>query len=165
MVMFVNIVPLFIFFNIVSKCWEEGLNNYLRFFMSMYGISFLFEQSYLTIAYWSYGSSSLLQQSWHIAQAQVPQAQLTQKILAPGTAATWKHSAHCVCENSSRFSHVQLCATPWTTQPARLPPIHGILQARILDWVAISSSSGSSWPRDRTLVSYITCIGRRVLYH
>ena len=63
MVMFVNIVPLFIFFNIVSKCWEEGLNNYLRFFMSMYGISFLFEQSYLTIAYWSYGSSSLLQQS------------------------------------------------------------------------------------------------------
>ena len=33
--------------------------------------------------------------------------------------------------------------------------VHGILQARILEWVAISYSRGSSWPRDRTLVSYI----------
>ena len=33
--------------------------------------------------------------------------------------------------------------------------IHGILQARILEWVAISFSRGSSWPRDRTQVSCI----------
>ena len=33
--------------------------------------------------------------------------------------------------------------------------VHGILQARILEWVAISSSRGSSWPRDRTWVSHI----------
>ena len=33
--------------------------------------------------------------------------------------------------------------------------IHGILQARILEWVAISFSRGSSWPRDRTEVSCI----------
>ena len=31
--------------------------------------------------------------------------------------------------------------------------VQGILQARILEWVAISSSRGSSWPRDRTWVS------------
>ena len=37
--------------------------------------------------------------------------------------------------------------------------IHGILQARILDWVAISFSRGSSQPRDRTQVSFIA--GRR----
>ena len=46
--------------------------------------------------------------------------------------------------------------------------IHGILQARGLEWVAISSSRGPSWPRDRTLtscVSYISCIGRQTLYH
>ena len=30
-----------------------------------------------------------------------------------------------------------------------------ILQARILEWVAISFFRGSSWPRDRTLVSYV----------
>ena len=31
--------------------------------------------------------------------------------------------------------------------------VHGILQARILEWVAIPSSRGSSWPRDQTQVS------------
>ena len=39
--------------------------------------------------------------------------------------------------------------------------VHGILQARILEWVAIPFSRVSSWPRDRTWVS---CIGRRILY-
>ena len=38
----------------------------------------------------------------------------------------------------------------------------GISQARILEWVAISFSRESSWPRDRTWVS---CIGRWILYH
>ena len=41
----------------------------------------------------------------------------------------------------------------------------GILQARILEWVATPSSRGSSQPKDQTQVSYISCIGRRVLYH
>ena len=31
--------------------------------------------------------------------------------------------------------------------------VHGILQARILEWVAVSFSRGSSWPRDQTWVS------------
>ena len=43
--------------------------------------------------------------------------------------------------------------------------VHGILQARILAWVAISSSRGSSRPRDRTCVCCVSCIGRQVLYH
>ena len=33
------------------------------------------------------------------------------------------------------------------------PPVHEISQARILEWVAISFSRGSSWPRDWTQVS------------
>ena len=33
--------------------------------------------------------------------------------------------------------------------------VHGILQARILEWVAFSFSRGSSQPRDRTQVSHI----------
>ena len=40
-------------------------------------------------------------------------------------------------------------------QPARLFQVHGILQARILEWVAIPFSRGSSWPRDWTQVSHI----------
>ena len=43
--------------------------------------------------------------------------------------------------------------------------VHGNSQARILEWVAISSSSGSSWPRDQTHVSCISCIGRWIFYH
>ena len=40
--------------------------------------------------------------------------------------------------------------------------VHGISQARILEWVAISFSRGSSRLRDQTCVS---CVGRRILYH
>ena len=50
----------------------------------------------------------------------------------------------------------------------RSPPgssVHGILQASILEGVVISSSRGSSRPRDQTQVSYISCTGRWVLYH
>ena len=43
--------------------------------------------------------------------------------------------------------------------------VQGILQARILEWVAISSSRGSSRPRDQTHVSYISCIGKQILCH
>ena len=58
----------------------------------------------------------------------------------------------------------QLCPALCNPMDSSLPgfSVHGILQARILEWVAIPFSRGSSWPRDRTLVS---CIGRRVLYH
>ena len=43
--------------------------------------------------------------------------------------------------------------------------VHGIFQARILKWVAISFSRGSSQPRDRTCISCVSCIGRWILYH
>ena len=69
--------------------------------------------------------------------------------------------------------HVWLCAAPWTSSPGSA--VHGILQAGILEWVAMHFSRGSSW---RTYVSWITggfsltqelnpalphC--RRILYH
>ena len=40
--------------------------------------------------------------------------------------------------------------------------LHGTLQARIQEWVAIFYSRGSSRPRNRTCIS---CIGRWILYH
>ena len=43
--------------------------------------------------------------------------------------------------------------------------VHGILQARVLEWVAFPFSRGSSQPRDRIHVSCISCIGRLILYH
>ena len=53
----------------------------------------------------------------------------------------------------SHFSRVQLFATPWTAA-CQAPLFMGILQARILEWVAMPSPRGSSQPRDRTQVSH-----------
>ena len=52
----------------------------------------------------------------------------------------------------SRFSHVRLLATPWTVAP-QAPLSMGILQARILEWVAMPFSRGSSLIRDQTCIS------------
>ena len=52
----------------------------------------------------------------------------------------------------SCFSRVRLFEVPWTGAPPG-SSVHGVLQARILEPVATSSSRGSSRPRDRTCVS------------
>ena len=51
----------------------------------------------------------------------------------------------------------QLCPTLYDPMDCSLPgsSLHGILQARVLEWVAISFSRGSSRPRDQTRVSCI----------
>ena len=61
------------------------------------------------------------------------------------------------------LSYVWLFVAPWTV--VHQAPVHGIFQARKLDWVAISFSRGSSQPRDWTCDSWVSCIGRRILYH
>ena len=40
-----------------------------------------------------------------------------------------------------------------------------VLQARILEWVVMTSSRGSFPPRNRTQVSCISCIARQILCH
>ena len=70
----------------------------------------------------------------------------------------------CVCVCVSVRERVQSCPTlcdPIDGNPSG-SSVRGILQARILEWVAISSSRASSLPRDRTC---IFCIGRWVPYH
>ena len=59
----------------------------------------------------------------------------------------------------------QTCPTLCDPMDYSLPgsSVQGILQARILEWVAISSSRGSSQPRDQTYISYVSCIGRWIL--
>ena len=62
---------------------------------------------------------------------------------------------------------LQSCLTLCNSMDYSLPvsSIHGILQARILEWVAMPSSRESSQPRDKTCVSFISSIGRWVPYH
>ena len=59
------------------------------------------------------------------------------------------------------FSCVQLC----NPRDSSLPDssVHGILQTRILEVVAMPSFRGSSWPRDQAHVSYVSCTARRSL--
>ena len=61
---------------------------------------------------------------------------------------------------------LQSCATLCNPMDCSPPvfSVHGILWARILEWVAIPFARGFSPPRDWTHVSYISCIGRQVLY-
>ena len=61
----------------------------------------------------------------------------------------------------SHFSRVRLCNS--MVYSLLGSSVHGILQARILQWVAISSSTGSSLPRDWTSVPCVFCIAGRFL--
>ena len=79
------------------------------------------------------------------------------------------------CYVTSSFSYsacvfdksLQSCLTLYDPTDHNSPgsSFHGILQTRIPGWVAMPSSRGSSQPRDRTHTSYVSCSGRRFLYH
>ena len=59
------------------------------------------------------------------------------------------------------LSHGWLICGPMDCSPPG-SSVHGISQARILQWVAILFSRGSSQPRNQT---WVFCIGRWILYH
>ena len=82
----------------------------------------------------------------------------------------WLHFIDKVSGDWSACVHVEsLQYCPTLCDPMIcIPPgssVHGISQAGILEWVAISYSRGFSRPRDQTCVSYISCICRPILYH
>ena len=54
-------------------------------------------------------------------------------------------------------------APPWTGPPGS--SVHGISQARVLEWVVIPFSRGSSWPRDWTRISCIAGAARETHYY
>ena len=64
----------------------------------------------------------------------------------------------CLCTQSFQLCPT-LCVPMDCSPPGSL--VHGILQARILEWVAMPSSRGSSWPRDQTHVSCGSCLAGR----
>ena len=78
-----------------------------------------------------------------------------------GTLKSYHSTNTCV---PSRFSRVWLFENPWTVAH-QAPLFMGFFQARILQWVAMPSSRGSSLPMDGTHISYVSNSGRRVLYH
>ena len=78
----------------------------------------------------------------------------------PGRGGLWAVCLSCgIWPSESEVS--QSCPTLCDPMDCRLPgsSVHGIFRARVLEWVAISFSRGSSQPRDQTRVSHI--VGRR----
>ena len=75
----------------------------------------------------------------------------------------------CVCVHARSHVHTLSCSVISDSDFMDYSPpsssVQGIFQARVLDQVAISYARGSSRPRDGTCVSYVSCIGRLVLYH
>ena len=67
--------------------------------------------------------------------------------------------------NFYTVSCVRVCSEASVCDPMDCSPpgssVHGILQARILEWVTMPSSRGSSQPRDQTCVSCISCFASR----
>ena len=67
---------------------------------------------------------------------------------------------HGVCACSVMKSCLTLCDPMDCSPPGS--SVRGILEARLLEWVAMPSSRGSSRPRNRT---YVSRTGRQILYH
>ena len=59
---------------------------------------------------------------------------------------------------------IQSCLTICNPMDLSLPgfSVHGISQARLLEWVAMPSSKGSVWPRYQTCASWVSCIAGRL---
>ena len=77
-----------------------------------------------------------------------------------GVLHVWEAFSDGLCCAALGPSVVSNSVTLWAVAH-QAPLSMGIFQSRTLEWVAISFSRGSSWPRDGTRVSCISCIGRQ----
>ena len=76
----------------------------------------------------------------------------------------YNHLGHIPCLSCSCFSRVWLFVTLWTIA-CQGPLSMGFFQVCVLQWVAIFSSKGSSWPRGRTHISCVSCIADGFFIH
>ena len=117
-------------FTRISSCWEVGNRRLLP------------NAVYFSLDYKLLISSKTLEVTKVTKERELDRIVLTEQTIL----------CSCVCAHS-----LQLCLTLGDPMDCSLPvsSVHGILQARILEWVATPSSRGSSQPRDPTQVSCI----------
>ena len=82
-------------------------------------------------------------------------------LASTGFHGSWCSLVMVLCAESLQLC-LTLCDPMYCSRQA--PLSMRILQARRLEWVAMPSSRGFSQPRDRTCISYVSYIGRWVLY-
>ena len=82
-----------------------------------------------------------------------------------GKGARWREQHACVHGKLLQSCLTMTIYNPMFCSPPS-SPVHGIFQARILEWVAMPACRGSSRPRDQTHISCGSCIaGRYSTYH
>ena len=97
------------------------------------------------------------QETWRqdfCLDAQISNQECADQVCDPNSLESWKLSDLCVCSVMSNSWNPIYCSLPDSS-------VHGIFQASILEWVAISSSRRSSRPRDQTCISFVFCIAGR----
>ena len=67
---------------------------------------------------------------------------------------------YCVCVHAKLLQSCLTLCDPIDYSPPG-SSVHGILQARTLEWLTMPSSRGTSQPRDRTQISCVSCIAGR----
>ena len=79
----------------------------------------------------------------------------------------WGHKESDTTQGLNSAQSLQSCPTPCEPMDCSPPgsSVHGILQARILEWVAMPFSRESSQPRDRTHISCVSCIAGGLFTH
>ena len=102
-------------------------------------------------------------------------------LMCPSNGSHWRYSSErCAVFAPCEFTHqlryqqysekryvcaqsLQSCPTLCHPMDCSLPgsSVHGILQASILEWIAMSFSRASSWPRDWTRISWVSCTADR----
>ena len=112
---------------------------------------------FLTLPYWNYLNSSV----WF--KGQQFHRELLHWSLFLFTYIKYSELCSIILLHEWSFSRVNslqpIDCGPWNSS------VRGILQARILEWVAMPSSRGSSQPGDQTLCLMVSCIGRQILYN
>ena len=127
-------------------------------------LSSLIPHQFLLVSVYIAATPSLLPVTSHRMSCKFLDSQsapIRQSPLEMTLACFWGYYSHsdCMCAKS-----LQSCLSLCNCSPPG-SSVHGILQARVLKWVAMPSSRGSSWPRDWTRISYVPCLGRWVLQH
>ena len=124
----------------VSVFSEAKVEVFLEFFCSLYDP--------VSVGNLNSGSSAFLKSSLYICKFSVHiQLKSSLKDFEHYFASLWNECKE--CSKWKSLSHVWLFAIPMDCT------VHGILQARIVKWVAFYFSRGSSQPRDWTKVSHI----------
>ena len=98
----------------------------------------------------------------HVVLTQSLQLTLGSTLSAVHSVVLDKHRVTCIIQSRFMCAYSVMSDSLWLHGLYNLP---GLAVSGILEWVVISYSRGSSWPKDQIHVSCNSCTGKQILYH